>query len=237
MQNMFAALDELLGRRVAGEPIAYILGQKEFWSLDLIVTPATLIPRPDTELLVEWGLEQLNGRTNAQVLDLGTGSGNIVLALATQNPGHRYLATDISEDCLAVARHNAQRHNMSKVEFRVGSWFAPLSSTDEFDVIVSNPPYIAKNDPWLKQGDVQKEPDRALVSSAQGLADISHIIGQAGQWLKDTGCIGLEHGYNQAEEVRRLFAQYGYTDIQTRCDLAGHERITTAKKGSLTGLN
>lgn len=214
----------LLQRRLHGEPIAYILGTREFFGLSLRVTPATLIPRPDTELLVELALERV-ARPKARVLDMGTGSGAIALSIARQRPAAVVWACDASAAALAVARDNAQRLGIANVHFIESNWFTALRE-QRFDVIASNPPYIAADDRHLSQGDVRFEPITALASGADGLDDIRRIVGQAGVHLEKNGWLLLEHGYDQAAQVRELLQASGFTAVFSAKDLSGIERCS-----------
>lgn len=218
-----AAYRSLLQRRLAGEPLAYILGEREFHGLNFRVTPATLIPRPETELLVALALQRMPQRGRA--LDLGTGSGAIALSIAHARPDIEVTAVDASADALAVARDNARRLNVGNARFVQGDWFAALAG-ERFDLIVSNPPYIAEGDEHLKQGDVRFEPVSALVSGADGLDDIRRIIAQAKDHLDPGGWLLFEHGYNQAGGARELLRQGGFDDVSSTRDLAGIERVS-----------
>ncbi len=220
-QTAFAGM---LERRRAGEPVAYILGQQGFWSLDLEVAPHTLIPRPDTELLVETALELLPA-TPLRVLDLGTGTGAIALALASERGGWRVTGVDRVDEAVALAERNRQRLQLSNAEFRPSQWFSALAG-ERYGLIVSNPPYIAADDRHLGEGDVRFEPASALVSGVDGLDDIRQIIAQAPQHLEPGGWLLLEHGYDQAETVRALLAGGGFVAVESRRDLGGHQRIS-----------
>lgn len=227
-----ALLDQLLVRRIAGEPVSYLLGTQEFWSLELAVTPEVLIPRPDTETLVEWALERIAPHAPARVLELGTGSGCIALAIACERPAAQVQATDRSEAALQVARANAERLELrDRVVFRHGDWFDALDPAREeaFDLIVSNPPYIAERDPHLDA--LRHEPIDALVSGADGLDDIRRIVADAAAWLRPgTGVLMIEHGHDQGADVRELFTATGsFEAIQTRRDLGGRERVTAGR--------
>jgi len=221
-------LHMLLTRRARGEPIAYLTGRREFWSLDLCVTPDVLIPRPETELLVEQTLAHIPEDAEWTVADLGTGSGAIALAIATERPHCRLIATDSSAAALAVARANATRLGIAKVEFWHGEWLKPLAGM-RFDVIVSNPPYVRANDPHLTQGDVRFEPESALVAGADGLDAIRRIAVDALSCLRPGGWLLLEHGYDQAKAVRALLEIHGYDAVASCRDTAGHERVTAGR--------
>ncbi|MBP1127648.1 MULTISPECIES: peptide chain release factor N(5)-glutamine methyltransferase [Pseudomonas] len=213
-----------LQRRRAGEPVAYILGQQGFWKLDLEVAPHTLIPRPDTELLVEAALELLPA-TPATVLDLGTGSGAIALALASERPAWQVTAVDRVLEAVALAERNRQRLHLDNATVLSSHWFSALGGRT-FDLIISNPPYIADNDPHLVAGDVRFEPASALVAGRDGLDDLRLIIQQAGIHLNAGGRLLLEHGYDQAQAVRDLLLSQGFEGVHSRIDLGGHERIS-----------
>ncbi|WP_019624996.1 peptide chain release factor N(5)-glutamine methyltransferase [Thioalkalivibrio sp. ALJT] len=219
--------DTLCRRREAGEPIAHILGRRAFWSLDLEVSRACLIPRPETELLVEQALAAIDacGRAHPRVLDLGTGSGAIILALKTERPSIVAVATDRSPDALRQARANADTPGLT-VTFLQGAWLAPFKPGDAFDVIVSNPPYIAPDDPHLTRGDLRFEPREALAAPQAGLGDLYTIIDTAPAHLTPGAPLLLEHGFNQARAVRARMEQAGYRKVQSLRDPAGHERIT-----------
>lgn len=219
-----AAFAAMLERRRAGEPVAYILGQQGFWSLDLEVAPHTLIPRPDTELLVETALELLPA-TPLRVLDLGTGTGAIALALARERGGWRVTGVDRVEEAVALAERNRQRLKLNNAEFRPSQWFSALAG-ERYGLIVSNPPYIAADDRHLGEGDVRFEPASALISGADGLDDIRQIIEQAPRHLETGGWLLLEHGYDQAETVRTLLVDGGFVAVESRRDLGGHQRIS-----------
>lgn len=222
-----ACFQAYLQRRRAGEPVAYILGHQGFWSLDLEVAPHTLIPRPDTELLVETAL-QLAPATPQRVLDLGTGSGAIALALASERGGWQVIGVDRIAEAVALAERNRQRLKLGNAEFRQSSWFDGLAG-ERFDLILSNPPYIAADDRHLGEGDVRFEPLSALVAGVDGLDDIRQIIAQAPRHLQAGGWLLLEHGYDQAEAVRELLAAAGFTAVDSRRDLGGHQRISLGR--------
>lgn len=217
--------EALMKARQRGEPIAYLIGHRGFWTLDLLVTPDVLIPRAETELLVELALARIPLGVEFRIADLGTGSGAIALAIAGDRPHARVLATDASCAALAVATTNAQRLGIDNVEFAEGDWCAALGSR-MFDMIVSNPPYIAATDAHLGQGDLRFEPIAALASGADGLDAIRQIIKAAPRHLAGGGWLLLEHGYEQGAAVRDLLGQHGFNATQTWQDLADHDRIS-----------
>jgi release factor glutamine methyltransferase len=228
VQTTYAAL---VDRRAAGEPLAYITGRRGFWSLDLEVTPATLIPRPETELLVEQALQRLPVDAACDVADLGTGSGAIALAIACERPGARVVATDASSDALVVAQRNAQRHGIANVAFMQGDWLAPLAGR-RFEVIVSNPPYIEAADPHLGQGDLRFEPAGALAAGADGLDDIRRIVRDARKHLQPGGWLLFEHGWNQGDAARQLLREAGYAEVFTARDLELRDRVSGGRAAS-----
>lgn len=226
--GLHGAYTSMLQRRLQGEPLAYILGEREFYGLKLKVTPATLIPRPETELLVELALQRMPEGQPLRVLDLGTGSGAIALSIAHHRPQSAVAAVDASAAALAVARENAVRLGVRNVNFLHGEWYAPLGA-QRFDLIVSNPPYVAQNDPHLKQGDLRFEPASALASGPDGLNDIRCIVQGAAAHLEPGGWLLLEHGYDQAAAVRALLCGAGLAEEFSACDLAGIERASGAR--------
>lgn len=225
-----AGFSTLLSRRIAGEPVAQLLGRREFWSLALAVTPDTLIPRPDTERLVELALERLPTSVACRVLDLGTGTGAIALAIASERPQSSVVATDASAPALAVAAANAVATGVSaRVALRLGDWFAPVQG-DAFDLIASNPPYIADDDPHLSQGDLRFEPRSALASGFDGLDDLRRIVADAPAHLVPGGWLLVEHGWDQGAVVRGLFAAARFTAIETARDIEDRERVTLGRR-------
>ncbi len=223
--NQQVGFEALLQRRLNGEPMAYILGSRDFYGLQLKTTPATLIPRPDTETLVEAALAKIPHDSNFQILDLGTGTGAVALAIASQRPQTKVIAVDASLEALKVAAQNTQSLNLSNVRLIESNWFSALVS-EKFDVIVSNPPYIAQDDEHLKQGDLRFEPLSALASGVDGLDDIRKIIQDAPDYLNPNGWLMLEHGYDQAEAVAALLKARGFSQIAHAKDIAGTLRVT-----------
>lgn len=225
-----AAYESLLQRRLQGEPIAHILGEREFFGLNFKVTPATLIPRPETELLVELALQHLPQGRTCRVLDLGTGSGAIALSIAHSRADAVIVAVDASEAALQVAQENAQRLGISNVSFQQSDWFSALEQ-QRFDLIVSNPPYIAADDEHLTRGDVRFEPMSALASGPDGLDDIRRIVEQAAAFLECGAWLLLEHGYDQADTVRNILKKNGYSEIFSAKDISGIERVSAGMLG------
>ena len=222
-------LEALLARRQRGEPVAHLVGTREFWSLPLFVSPATLIPRPDTECLVEQALARLPA-TPCDILDLGTGTGAIALALASERPDCHITAVDLMPDAVALAQRNAEHLGIANVTLRQSHWFSALTG-QRFATIVSNPPYIDEQDPHLAEGDVRFEPRSALVAADRGLADLAWIIAQGRAFLLPDGWLLLEHGWQQGEAVRALFAKNDYQDVETTRDYGGNERLTAGRLG------
>lgn len=218
----------LVERRTQGEPVAYLTGTQGFWSLELAVTPATLIPRPETERLVELALERLPAGVAVRVADLGTGSGAIALAIARERPQAQVIASDASAAALEVARANAERNRIRNVQFRQGDWLVPLAG-ERFDLIASNPPYIADGDPHLSAGDLRFEPPTALSSGADGLDAIRVIVRDARALLQPGGWLLLEHGWDQGDAVRALLQGGGYGDVATEQDLEARDRISLGR--------
>lgn len=224
-ESEVAVFNDLLVRRLTGEPIAYILGRQEFWNLDLHTDEHTLIPRADTETLIEWALELAEDLpTEARIIDLGTGTGAIALALAKENKRWQVEAVDVMPKAVALAQKNAVTNNLQRVKFYQSSWFDNVNGC--FDLIVSNPPYIDPEDEHLSQGDVRFEPKSALVADNKGLADLAIIADQSKQYLVNSGWLLMEHGYDQLDSVQTLLTDMGYQNVTTRFDLGGNPRIT-----------
>lgn len=220
-----ATFSQLIQKRAKGIPVAYLTGERPFYDLTFQVTEAVLIPRPETELLVEWALQQIAEEQPGRILDLGTGSGAIAITLAKHRPQSCVVAVDLSPDAIAVAQRNAKALGVTNLEFVTGNWFDELSR-EKFDLIVSNPPYVAERDPHLQQGDLRFEPALALSAGDDGLTCISHIIAAAPRHLAANGWLLLEHGYDQAEACRELLQQAGFNNICSKPDLAGIMRVS-----------
>lgn len=218
-----ADYEQLLQRRLLGEPVAHLIGSQAFWTIDLEVTADTLIPRPETETLVEQALEKLSQGV-CRVADLGTGTGAIALALASERPGWQVIGCDRVDAAVDLAERNRRQLNIPNASFVLGSWFEPLDGT--FDMIVSNPPYIDPDDPHLQQGDVRFEPLSALIADKQGMADIESIADIARDYLNDGGWLLFEHGYDQGEQARQVLELLGYVDVETIQDLGARDRVT-----------
>lgn len=222
--------EALLERRAGGEPVAYLTGSRGFWRVDLEVTPDTLIPRPDTERLVELALDRLPSDRPLRLLDLGTGTGAIALALALERPRASVIAVDLSPGAAAVARRNAARLGLAaRVEVREGAWFAPVVG-ERFDLIASNPPYIEDDDPHLAEGDLRFEPRGALASGPEGLDDLRLIVRDAPAHLRPGGWLLVEHGWRQGEAVRALFHAAGFVEVGTERDLEGRDRVSLGRR-------
>jgi release factor glutamine methyltransferase len=231
-QASLAAFTARLRQRAAGHPIAYITGQREFWSLPLVINDDVLIPRADTELLVECALELLAEQSSQTVCDLGTGSGAVALAIASERPRATIIATDSSWPALRLAQHNAYQLRIAlgeqQPQFIAARWLAAFAD-DSLHLVLGNPPYIRSDDPHLACGDLRFEPPQALAAGSDGLDDLRAIIAQAPRCLRASGAIALEHGHDQAHAVRALLAASGFTQIRTRSDLAGHQRVSLAR--------
>jgi len=219
---------QLIQQRKQGLPVAHLTGQREFWSLNFNVDNSTLIPRPETETLVEFILEKFGDIKNLKLLDLGTGAGAIAIAIASEKPKWEIFASDVSEQALKLARKNSEQHQTGNTTFIHSNWFNNISEQN-FDIIVSNPPYIAEGDPHLSTGDVRFEPKRALTSGESGMDDIEHLCSQAKNHLLKNGWLIVEHGYNQAQTVADCFAKNTYTQIEQKKDLSEHTRMTAGK--------
>jgi len=228
--DQVARFQQLLARRMAGEPVAYLTGERGFYDLIFEVTPDVLIPRPETELLVELALSKISPVRQCRILDLGTGSGAIAVTLAKHRPDSRVTAVDLSPGALAVAKRNAKKHDARNINFIEANWFSGFSG-EKFDVIVANPPYIAEGDSHLQEGDLRFEPLGALVAQNNGLSCITSIIAQASGYLEPSGWLMLEHGYDQADACRELLETAGFTHLFTQPDFAGVDRVTGGRYG------
>jgi release factor glutamine methyltransferase len=224
--QQIAQFQLLVERRSQGVPVAYLTGQREFWSRNFKVSPDVLIPRPDTELLIELSLSLLPTDRPCKIIDLGTGSGIIAITLAAERPLAQVIACDLSSAALEVARYNAQQINTDNIRFLHSNWFDNIQETG-FDLVLSNPPYIADYDPHLHEGDVRFEPSSALISPENGLSDIRLLAEQARLHLKDHGQLLVEHGYSQQTEVQAIFNEFGYQRVNTYADLSGNPRVTS----------
>jgi len=218
----------LFEQRQQGVPIAYLIGNQEFWSRDFKVSPAVLIPRPDTELLIELSLDLLANTPNPHIIDLGTGSGIIAITLAAEHPGTKMIATDLSQPALAIAKQNSATHKTQDIQFIQSSWFDNVPQS-KFNLVISNPPYIIPNDPHLYEGDVRFEPESALIAEDNGLKDIKIICDNARHYLQKNGTLLIEHGCDQQSEVQAIFNIFNYSKIKTHTDLSGNPRVTTAQ--------
>ena len=224
-----AAFEALIKQRQQGTPIAYLTGTREFWSRDFRVTSDVLIPRPDTELLIELSLELIPKNQAVKLIDLGTGSGIIAVTLAAERPNAHVTAVDASLAALAVAQHNARHHQLTNIEFYQSDWFSNVPES-LFDLVISNPPYIDPDDEHLQQGDVRFEPQSALIADNQGLSDIQIIADKARSYLTPQGHLLIEHGYNQAPQVQAIFNALAYDKVQSYRDLSGQPRVTYGQK-------
>ncbi len=219
---------QLIQQRKQGLPVAHLTGQREFWSLGFSVNNSTLIPRPETETLVEFILQKFDHRKNLKLLDLGTGTGAIAIAIASERPEWQIFASDVSEQALKLATKNSAQHHTNNTHFIHSDWFSNISEHD-FDIIVSNPPYIASDDPHLQTGDLRFEPQGALTAGKTGMDDIEHLCSQAKNHLQKNAWLIIEHGYNQAQPVSDCFTNNAYTQIEQRKDLSDHTRMTAGK--------
>jgi len=227
-EEQLSNYQQLIQHRQQGLPVAHLTGSREFWSLDFFVNNSTLIPRPETETLVEYVLEKFGNKKNLKLLDIGTGTGAIAITIATEEPGWEIIASDVSQEALKLARQNSNKHQTNNVHFLHSDWFENIAG-HKFDIIISNPPYIANDDPHLQQGDVRFEPKSALTSGQTGMDDIEHICLHAKEYLTEKGCLAVEHGYNQKQQVADCFARNGYIHIEQKQDLSGHIRMTVGK--------
>lgn len=218
----------LVNDRQQGKPLAYIIGTREFWSRNFQVSPDVLIPRPDTELLIDLSLALIPTNQPCKIIDLGTGSGIIAITLAAERLHAQVSATDISVAALQIAQANAAKHNVDRIKFYQSNWFEHIP-IGKFDLIISNPPYIAEDDPHLQQGDLRFEPKTALTSAQQGLSDIQTIAESARYRLENSGLLLVEHGYNQQKEVQNIFSELNYYNVQTHTDLSGQPRVTSGQ--------
>ncbi|KTD15149.1 methyltransferase HemK [Legionella gratiana] len=223
--EQLATFQHLMAQRAQGTPIAYLTGQREFWSLNLKVNEQTLIPRHETELLVELALELIPNQPDTHILELGTGSGAIALALAKERPNWKITACDINQEALNVAKENAQNHKIKNISFFESDWFNGIPQR-QYHSIVANPPYISENDPHLQQGDLRFEPRNALVSSQEGLADLQCIIERGYEYLLPQGLLLLEHGFDQKFKVQAILNKLGYNGIRCWQDIQGHGRVS-----------
>ena len=227
--DQYADYLRLVKQRRQGTPVAHLTGSREFWSLDFSVDNSTLIPRPETETLVEYLLDNFASRENLKLLDMGTGTGAIAISIAKEKPDWEIVASDISEQALKLARQNSSHHDTDNVSLIQSDWFENIGQKN-FDIIISNPPYIASDDPHLTLGDVRFEPESALSSGATGMDDIEHICSHAKEYLLKNGWLIVEHGYNQKQQVADCFSRNGFTEITQQQDLSGHTRMTAGKK-------
>jgi release factor glutamine methyltransferase len=227
--QQITAFETLIRQRQQGMPIAYLTGTREFWSRDFRVTSDVLIPRPDTELLIELSLELIPKNQAVNLIDLGTGSGIIAVTLAAERPNAHVTAVDASLAALEIAKHNAQYHQLANIEFYQSDWFSNVPKL-LFDLVISNPPYIDPDDEHLQQGDVRFEPQSALIADNQGLSDIQIIADKARSYLTPQGHLLIEHGYNQAPQVQAIFNALAYDKVQSYRDLSGQPRVTYGRK-------
>ena len=228
-QSQLSSYLQLIEKRHQGLPVAHLTGNREFWSLNFFTDNSTLIPRPETETLIEFILEKFGSSDDLKLLDMGTGSGAIAISIAHEKPGWNISASDVSEQAIALAKKNCTRHSVGNIQFFVSDWLRDIPE-QLFDVIVSNPPYIAEDDPHLLQGDLRFEPQSALSSGKAGMDDIELICSHIKSYLPQNGCLIVEHGYNQAKLVADCFSKNGFGQIIQKQDLAGHTRMTAGSK-------
>ena len=228
-EEQLTNFQQLIQQRQQGLPVAHLTGLREFWSLNFSVNNSTLIPRPETETLIEFILDKFSDRERIKLLDMGTGTGAIAITIATEKPGWTIFASELSADALKLARHNSNYHQTNNISFVQSNWFTNIKQSD-FDIIVSNPPYIANNDPHLLVGDVRFEPQSALSAGAAGMDDIEHLCLHANKHLKKNAWLIIEHGYNQKLLVSDCFTKNGFIQIEQKQDLSGHIRMTAGKK-------
>jgi len=226
---------KLTQQRSQGTPVAHLTQQREFWSLNFSVNDSTLIPRPETETLVEYILSNFGDNKNVTLLDMGTGTGAIAISIASEKPSWKVIASELSSDALALAKHNSDSHQTNNVNLIQSDWFSNITRHD-FDIIVSNPPYVADDDPHLSQGDVRFEPMSALTAGKTGMDAIEHICSQARNHLKNDGVLIIEHGYNQQNLVAECFLKHGFFEVEQKQDLAGHIRMTAGKFTKLANM-
>ncbi len=227
-EEQSTSYQHLIKQRQQGHPVAHLTGSREFWSLNFSVNKSTLIPRPETETLVEFILKKFGNKKSLKLLDMGTGTGAIAITIATEKPDWKIFASDFSADALRLAIHNSKTHQTNNILFVQSDWFTNIKPHD-FDIIVSNPPYIANNDPHLLAGDVRFEPKSALTSGINGMNDIEHLCSHARNHLTENGCLIVEHGYNQKQQVAKCFVKNGFTQIEQKQDLSGHNRMTAGE--------
>jgi release factor glutamine methyltransferase len=228
--QQYQIIQELIKQRKSGLPVSYITGRKGFWDVELFVSEHTLIPRPETELLVEFALSVFPANKPLNVIDLGTGTGAIAIAIARSRPNWQVFATDVSEPALKVAKQNCDKYKLSNIELMQSDWFSTIDDNLSFDLIISNPPYVAESDTHLSEGDVRFEPIIALSSGPQGLDDLQKIVAHSKDYLNEHGWLIVEHGFDQDEAVKSLFTQHGYATIQQGMDLNGHIRATYGQR-------
>ncbi len=228
-KEQIANYQQLIQQRQQGRPVAHLTSSREFWSLEFSVNDSTLIPRPETETLIEFILDKFSNKKNLKLLDMGTGTGAIAITIATEKPGWKIFASELIADALKLARDNSNSHQTKNISFIQSDWFNNIKDKD-FDIIVSNPPYIANDDPHLLAGDVRFEPQSALSAGVIGMDDIKHLCLHAKNYLTQNGWLIIEHGYNQKQLVSDCFVKNGFTQIEQKQDLSGHTRMTAGKR-------